>query len=194
MFKKIIGIAALAFSFALSQSAFADSSICGEGMKKMVESLNLDSSQKEKIKPIMEQLKSTMQASVEQMKEVSNQMNQQASSGSQGSSAAQGSTSEHGSVATQGTSTDQSGSAMQGSTTDHSGTANHASSSTMDQGSMDALVDRKTKIIGDMMKAKMAAKQQIFGILNDQQKTQFQSKMKDAEEKMIAKFKECHED
>lgn len=145
MFKKLIGIVALAFTFALSQSAFAHSS-CGEGLKNMVESLKLDPAQKEKIKPILDQLKTSIRASADQMKDLRTQMHQQ------------------------------------------------VTSTTMDQGAVDGLIDKKTKLIGDMMKAKMTAKNQIFNILNDQQKTELQNKWNKVEEKWAAKFKECHDD
>lgn len=162
-----------------------------------------------------------MQASVQQMKEISNQLNQQSGQGSSGSSASQGSSSSQGSSANPGSSSDQGSSsnqgdsassanqtssttsqdsanqgssANQGDSSTQGSSANQASSSSMDQGNSDALIDKKTKIIGDMMKAKMAAKNQIFSILNDKQRTELQSKMKKAEDKMIEKFKECHED
>ena len=52
MHHKLLGVVALVFSLALSTSVFAHHSGCGgEGMKKMLESLNLDATQKEKIKP-----------------------------------------------------------------------------------------------------------------------------------------------
>lgn len=146
MFKKFIWIFALAFSFVLSQSAFSHSGMCGEGLKKMVESLNLDAAQKEKIKPILEKLKTDMKANVDQMKDLRTQMHQQ------------------------------------------------ETSATMDQSAVDGLIDKKTKLLGDMMKAKAAAKNQIYNILNEQQKTALQNKWKQVEEKMEAKYKECHED
>lgn len=64
----------------------------------------------------------------------------------------------------------------------------------MDQSVVDGLVDKKVKLMGDMMKAKMSAKNQIMGILNDKQKAQMHTMMKDAEEKMMAKYKSCHDE
>lgn len=146
MYKKLIGMAALAFSFALNQTAFADASMCGKGLKSMVESLNLSKDQKDKIKPILEQLKTSIKNDGKQMHDLETQINQQ------------------------------------------------SSSANMDQGTVDGLIDQKTKLIGDVMKAKVAAKNQIAGILNDQQKQKLHAMMKDAEEKMMAKFKDCHDD
>jgi periplasmic protein CpxP/Spy len=146
MYKTLIGICALAFSFVLSQSSFADSSHCKHNLKNMVESLKLDDQQKAKIKPIMDQLKTTMQNNASQMGNLRTQINQQ------------------------------------------------VTAPTMDQNAVNGLVDQKTKIIGDIMKAKITAKNQIYGILNDQQKAQLADQMKKMEEKMAAKYKECHED
>lgn len=67
-------------------------------------------------------------------------------------------------------------------------------SGTMDQATVDGLIDKKTKMIGDMIKAKVAAKNQIFAVLNDQQKSELQTKFKALEEKMEAKFKSCRDE
>jgi periplasmic protein CpxP/Spy len=67
-------------------------------------------------------------------------------------------------------------------------------SATMDQSAVDGLVDKKTKVIGDMMKAKFAAQGQIFAVLTPEQKTQLQGMMKSQHEKMEAKFKSCHDE
>lgn len=64
-------------------------------------------------------------------------------------------------------------------------------SDNMDQSTVDGLVDKKTKLIGDMMKAKISAKHQIFTLLNAQQKTAFQNRVKKLDEKMAAKFANC---
>lgn len=112
----------------------------------MVESLKLDDSQKSKIKPVLEQLKSTIQNDAAQMKGLHDQLNQQ------------------------------------------------AESANMDQSTVDSLIDKKTKLIGDMMKAKIAAKNQIYAVLTPQQKTELQNKMKKMKEKMEEKFKSCHEE
>lgn len=146
MYKKLIWIAVFAFSFILNQAVFADSSMCGERFKTMIHSLKLDETQKEKIKPILEQLKSTMKNSWTQMQDLEKQLNEQ------------------------------------------------VTSANMDQNTVNGLVDQKTKLIGDMIKAKITAKNQIINLLNSQQKTQLQTMMKNVEEKMAAKYKECHEE
>lgn len=65
---------------------------------------------------------------------------------------------------------------------------------TMDQSAIDGLVDKKTKLIGDMMKAKFAAQGQIFAVLTPEQKTQLQGMMKSQHDKMEAKYKKCHDE
>lgn len=45
-----------------------------------------------------------------------------------------------------------------------------------------------------MIKAKVTAKNQIYSVLNSQQKTELQNKMKKMEEKMADQFKSCHDD
>lgn len=67
-------------------------------------------------------------------------------------------------------------------------------SDNMDQATLDGLMDKKTKLVGDMMKAKANAKHQIFSVLNAQQKTEYQNMMKKWEEKMAAKYENCHKD
>lgn len=66
-------------------------------------------------------------------------------------------------------------------------------SANMDQSTVDGLVDKKTALIGNMMKAKIAAKNQIFNVLNAQQKETLQAKMKAKEDKIAAEFKSCHD-
>lgn len=145
MYKKILGTLALAFSLILSSSAFAHSDSCGEGMKNMLESLKLDSAQKDKIKPILETLKSSIKDNAGQMKDLGKQINDQ------------------------------------------------VVSANMDQSAVNGLIDQKTKLIGNMMKAKAVAKNQIFAVLTAEQKTQLQNSMKKMEEKMADKFKNCHD-
>lgn len=145
MYKKLLWITAVAFSLVLSQATFAHDWGCGKSMEKMVESLNLDDAQKAKIKPVLEQLKSTIQSNASQFSSIETQINQQ------------------------------------------------VNSATMDQGTVDGLVDQKTKLIGNMMKAKLAAKNQIIAILTPEQKTKIQDMMKKAEEKMAEKFKDCQD-
>lgn len=145
MYKKIIGLIFLSFAFLLTQTASANSS-CGEGLRHMIESLNLSADQKTKISPLLDQLKTTIKNSASQMKDLDMQMNQQMMSG------------------------------------------------TTDQSSVNGLIDQKTKLIGDIMKAKAAAKSQIMPILTEQQKAQLQEKMKTIELKMVEKYKNCHDD
>ncbi|MFI4919493.1 MAG: Spy/CpxP family protein refolding chaperone [Legionellales bacterium] len=146
MYKKIIQTAAFTCALVLSPVILAHTGACGERMKNMVESLKLDDSQKTKIKPILEQLKSTMKMDASQMHDLSNQLNQQ------------------------------------------------AESATMDQSAVDSLIDKKTKLIGDMMKAKIAAQNQIAAVLNPQQKMELQQKMKEVKAKWEEKAKSCHEE
>ena len=146
MYKTFIGIVAVAFSLVFSPIASADSWGCGKGLKSMVESLKLEDAQKEKIKPILEQLEASKKDSWTQMKDLDKQLHQQ------------------------------------------------FESATMDQDTVDGLVEKKVKLIGDMMKAKIAAKTQILAILNTEQKAELKNMMKKKEEKMAEKFKNCRED
>lgn len=146
MYRKFLWIVAFTLSFGLSQSAFSDSWGCGEGMKGMLQSLKLETAQKEKIKPIVDQLRSSMKAFGKQMGDLDTQINQQ------------------------------------------------LGSDTPDQSAIDSLVDQKAKLIGSMVKAKMAAKSQIFTILTPEQKKSLQGMMKKLDDKIAAKFKSCHKD
>jgi protein CpxP len=146
MFKKSLWIITFVSSLMINQMVFADSSVCGESLSQMVQSINLDATQKEKIKPILDQLKSTLKASGSQMDASVSQIRQQ------------------------------------------------VNSTNMDQEKVNSLVDEKTKLIGDVMKAKIMAKSQIFSILNPQQKGKLQDMIKKSDEKMAAAFKKCHED
>ncbi|PWY54059.1 hypothetical protein DGG96_19080 [Legionella qingyii] len=146
MYKKIIQTAVFTVTLALSPVVLAHSGDCGKGFKSMVESLKLDDSQKAKIKPILDQLKTLMKSDFDQMKDLSQQINQQ------------------------------------------------AESATMDQSTVDGLIDKKTKLIGDMMKAKITAKNQIFSVLKPKQKSELQDKMKKMEEKMEKQFENCHKE
>lgn len=146
MYKKIIGIL---FSFSLlfvNSMVFADSEMCGKGLKQLVSELNLTADQKSKISPILDQLKTAVKNSASQMGDIQSQISQQVTSGN------------------------------------------------MDQSTVEGLIDKKTKLIGDIMKAKVAAKSQIITILDDQQKAQLQDKMKKLEEKMREKYSKCHDD
>ena len=144
MYKKILGIIAASFLLVLSQGSYAEA-MCGQGLKQMVQALNLDADQKAKILPILDQLKSSRKDTWSQMKDLNSQIKQQVESAS------------------------------------------------LDQSAVDGLVDKKTKLIGDMMKARITAKNQIFNILNAQQKTALQTTMQNVEDKIAAKFAECHD-
>lgn len=65
---------------------------------------------------------------------------------------------------------------------------------TVDQSKIDDLIDEKAAVIGSMMKAKMKAQNQIAEVLTAPQKTDFQNMVKKSEEKMAAKFKNCHDE
>jgi periplasmic protein CpxP/Spy len=146
MYKKIIQTASFACALVLSPVVLAHSWGCGEGLHKMVESLKLDDSQKAKIKPILDQLKTTVKNDGSQMKDLDQQLNQQ------------------------------------------------VDSANIDLSAVDSLIDKKSKLIGDIMKAKITAKNQIYAVLNPQQKTELQDKMKKMQEKIVAQYKSCHDD
>lgn len=143
--KKYLLVAAFAFSFIFGQTVFAHSHECGERLQKMVETLQIDDAQKAKIKPVLEQLKSSLKDEGAQMKDLRAQIKQQ------------------------------------------------VQSDTMDQATLDGLIDKKAKLIGDMMKAKSNASHQIYMVLTPEQKTKFQGLVKNMEEKMAEKFKKCHD-
>lgn len=65
-------------------------------------------------------------------------------------------------------------------------------SATMDEATIDSLVDKKSKLIGNMMKAKIMAKNQIFSILNAAQKIELQQMIKKMEEQIAEQLKSCH--
>jgi len=144
MYKKIIQTVAFTCALVLSPVVLASAGECSKGLKHMVDSLKLDDSQKAKIKPILEQLKSTIKSDASQMKDLGQQLDQQ------------------------------------------------TESTNMDQSAVDSLIDRKTKLIADMIKAKITAKNQIYSVLNLQQKTELKNKMKRMEEERKEKFKNCH--
>ena len=144
MYKKFVWIGAVSFSLLLgTQTAFAHSDWCDDRMDKMAETLKLDAAQKEKMKPVWEQLKSSMKEKGTQMKELHTQINTQ------------------------------------------------MDSDKVDQSAVDGLIDKKAALLGDMMKAKAAARQQLFTVLNPKQKAAFKDKLKKMHEKISAKFAEC---
>lgn len=63
----------------------------------------------------------------------------------------------------------------------------------MDTSVLNSLVDQKTKLIGDAMKAKLVAQNQVMAVLTPQQKSDIQTKLQALEDKIAAKFKSCHE-
>ncbi|QDQ40139.1 periplasmic heavy metal sensor [Legionella geestiana] len=77
MFKKLLGTFVVAISLMFSTALFADSSMCKHGLKHMLESLQLSDEQKAKIKPIMEQMKSTMKATGSQMDALKSKIHEQ---------------------------------------------------------------------------------------------------------------------
>ncbi len=69
-----------------------------------------------------------------------------------------------------------------------------ATSANMDQDKVNGLIDNKAKLIGDMMKAKVKAKNQIFAILTADQKTKLQSLVTKEDNKMAALYTNCDRD
>ncbi|MDP3561009.1 MAG: Spy/CpxP family protein refolding chaperone [Legionellaceae bacterium] len=63
----------------------------------------------------------------------------------------------------------------------------------MDQSAVNSLIDKKTKLIGDMIKTKVVAQNKIFAILNPEQRSQLQEMIKNLKEKIAAKYKSCAE-
>lgn len=56
-------------------------------------------------------------------------------------------------------------------------------SDNVDQAKLDGLINQKKELFGSMMKTKIMAKHQIYGVLNAQQKKQYQQMVKQWEEK-----------
>lgn len=143
MYRKLLWITALTF-FLLNQNAFADIKECGKGLKEMVSTLKLDKAQKEKIKPIFDQLTLNLKDSWMQMNDIDTQIEQQ------------------------------------------------TNSITMDHSAVDVLVNKKSMLIGSMMKAKILAKNQIFVVLNEPQKVKLQLMLKMKEAKITNRYTNCH--
>lgn len=55
----------------------------------------------------------------------------------------------------------------------------------LDNSKLDSLINQKKELLGQMMKAKITAKQQIYSVLNADQKSQFKQLMKQWEEKRM---------
>jgi Spy/CpxP family protein refolding chaperone len=142
--KKTIWILAFILSLFGSQIALAEGCVCGANLQMMLKSMKIESAQKDKIKPILEQLKTSLKESGSQMEPLHKQIDEQ------------------------------------------------ISSSSMDESKMNSLIDQKTKIIGDMIKAKAKARNQIFSILNQQQKAELEKMIKEKEDKIASAFKSCH--
>jgi protein CpxP len=80
MYKKILGIATVTAALVLGQTAMAESRCVGGGIKRVVESLNLDKTQKEKIKSILEEMKTGMTERSTQLDTINNEINEQVKS------------------------------------------------------------------------------------------------------------------
>lgn len=63
----------------------------------------------------------------------------------------------------------------------------------MDQATVDGLIDKKTQLMGNIIKARVSAMNQISTILKPEQKTKLHDTMKKWEEKMAAKYESCKE-
>lgn len=146
MTRKFLLIIAFLSALLINKAILADPTVCRESLNKMMQSLNLDETQKSKITPIISELKSKMKTSGSQMDGIEEQLNQQ------------------------------------------------TYSQNMDHSKVDSLVNQKAKLIGDMMKAKTMASNQIYMILNPQQRQQFQSMITQAEQRIAQTFKGCAED
>jgi len=64
-------------------------------------------------------------------------------------------------------------------------------SDNMDTSKVDELINTKVQLIGTVMKAKVNAQHEIYGVLNAKQKTQYHELRKEWEDKMTKKFEEC---
>jgi len=65
-------------------------------------------------------------------------------------------------------------------------------SDNMDTSVLNGLVDQKTKLIGDSMKLRLNAQNQVRAILTTEQKEILRTKLQAFEEQIGAKFKSCH--
>jgi periplasmic protein CpxP/Spy len=61
----------------------------------------------------------------------------------------------------------------------------------MDTATLNGLVDQKTKLMGENMKAKLTAQNQMMMVLTAEQKTALQTKIQAREDKMATKLKKC---
>ncbi|HHF7344157.1 TPA: Spy/CpxP family protein refolding chaperone [Legionella feeleii] len=62
----------------------------------------------------------------------------------------------------------------------------------VDEAQLDSLVDKKMELLGKGIKTKIKARNQIYNVLTVEQKTQFQSLLKQQMEKRKQLFKACH--
>lgn len=67
-----------------------------------------------------------------------------------------------------------------------------AQSTKIDEAQLNQLVDQKVAFIAKKIKAKIMAKNAIYNMLNDQQKTEFQALMRKWQEKRAMIYKGCH--
>lgn len=63
----------------------------------------------------------------------------------------------------------------------------------MDQSKLDSAINAKLQLIGAMMKARIMAKHQIYGVLNAEQKMKYKEMVKQRAENMSKKFEQCHQ-
>lgn len=66
-----------------------------------------------------------------------------------------------------------------------------ATSDKLDESTLNKLADQKAALMSSIMKAKIASKNQIYNILNDKQKQQFQTMMKQWEAKRMMRKQQC---
>lgn len=144
MYKTFLSAAIVTSALILSNNVFANHHACWTKLSTMVQSLKLDDAQKAKIDPLMAQLDTTMKSSGDQMRDVSNQLDQL------------------------------------------------MWVVPMDQSAVDSLVDKKARLIADVMKAKISTQSQVITLLNTDQKAQLQSMEKKMQDKMSKQFKSCH--
>lgn len=62
----------------------------------------------------------------------------------------------------------------------------------VDEAKLDSLIDKKVELLGKGIKAKIKAKNQMYHVLTAEQKTQFQSLLKQQIEKRKQLYKNCH--
>lgn len=147
MYTKILGVLAVSASLMMSQSVLADSSRCTDQLRSMVVgSLKLTDSQREKIKPVLEQLKTSAKDHFTQMRDIRAKIRQQ------------------------------------------------IESDTMDQATVDSLVDQKAKLVTDFTKARISARHEVFTVLTPEQKTKLKTEMQNVEDRLADRASSCQEE